>query len=111
MDNRVLGLLGLCARAGGLVSGENSCELTIRRGQALLVLQDELSSENAKKKFADACLNYRLPRCLFAGGALGAAIGKPGRMVVAITAAPFAERMLTLLEQGHHTVINHDQQS
>ena len=46
---KLLGMIGLCARAGKLVSGEDACEKLIRSGKARVAFLDEAASENAKK--------------------------------------------------------------
>ena len=49
MDSKALGLLGLCARAGKVLSGEPAAEQAVKKKNAYLVLIDEEASENAKK--------------------------------------------------------------
>ena len=91
------GLIGLCARAGRLVSGESGCESAVRAGQAALVLVDAGASENLRKKFQDACVFRRLPLYALEAGRLGQAIGKPGRMVAAVKADILADRLIEVL--------------
>ena len=50
-----LNLLGLCKRAGRLVSGISAVELALKKGEAKLVLLDAGASDNSKKNVADAC--------------------------------------------------------
>ena len=40
VENRVIGFLGLCMRAGRIISGQEACVDLIRRGEAALVLLD-----------------------------------------------------------------------
>ena len=91
------GLIGLCVRAGQLVSGESGCEAAVRAGQAGLVLLDAGASGNLRKKFQDACAYRRLPMCTLDAGRLGQAIGKPGRMVAAVKAGVMADRLRAML--------------
>ena len=68
MDSKALGLLGLCARAGKVLSGEPAAEQAVKKKNAYLVLIDEAASENAKKALSDACAYYGAPlRTLPAG--------------------------------------------
>ena len=94
--NRAMGMLGLCARAGKLVSGEKACIQAIRAGTARFVLLDGGAMKNTEKSVTDACANRSVPLVRTAAFALGDAIGKPGRMVVAVTDPGFAERMIQL---------------
>lgn len=90
-DNaRLFSALGLCARAGRLVTGEDSCERMIRAGKAAIVLIEAQASENTRKKFANACKYYRIPCYLVPEGA-DRAIGKEGRKSMAVMDAHFAK--------------------
>lgn len=96
MNRQALNMLGLCMRAGKIVSGEQSCLTAIRRGTACLVLVDESASANTQKMFADSCAYYEVALLAAPQDALGAAIGKPGRKVAAVTDAGFAGRIQQL---------------
>ena len=52
---KLLGLVGLCARAGRLVSGEDASVKLIRSGKALVAFIDEGASANAQKALSNAC--------------------------------------------------------
>lgn len=97
---RALNMLGLCMRAGRLVSGEKACIQAIRSGSACAVLLDAAAAKNAVKAVRDACAFREVPLLTVPAHALGDAIGKPGRMVVAITDPSFADRILKLAEAG-----------
>ena len=94
--NRALSMLGLCARAGKLVSGEKACLQLIRGGGAFAVLIDASAAKNAVKSITDACAHHQVTLLTAPENALGSAIGKPGRMVAAITDAKLAERVIEL---------------
>lgn len=94
--NRALSMLGLCARAGKLVSGEKACLQLIRGGGAFAVLIDASAAKNAVKSITDACAHHQVTLLTAPENGLGSAIGKPGRMVVAITDAKLAERVIEL---------------
>ncbi|MDR3050094.1 MAG: ribosomal L7Ae/L30e/S12e/Gadd45 family protein [Oscillospiraceae bacterium] len=96
-DERVWGLLGLCARSGKLVSGESACEQALRAGGAALVLIDAGASPNTRKKFSDACAYRQVPLCPLDADRLGQAIGKPGRMTVAVGQSSLAKQLTVLL--------------
>ena len=96
--NRVLNMLGLCMRAGKLLSGEKACVQAIRAGGACAVVLDRAAAKNAAKAVTDACSWHEVPLILAPENELGYAIGKPGRMVAAITDPSFADRILQLNE-------------
>lgn len=94
--NRAMGLLGLCARAGALVTGEKACEQMIRSGRACAAVLDGAASPNAVKAIGNACRTYRVPLARTGEYALGDAVGKPGRMAAVITDAGLARRFIEL---------------
>ena len=109
--NRALGLLGLCARAGKIQSGEQAAELAIRHGQACLVLLDGAASKGTRKAFQNACAHHQIPIRLTCADALGAAIGKPGRKIAVITDGKLAQKLADMLPDamnGPDAVIHND---
>ena len=95
--NRGLSMLGLCARAGKLVSGEKACLQAIRAESVFLALLDGGAKGNTEKAITDACAFHKIPLVKTPEFELGDAIGKPGRMVVAVADPRFAERILQLM--------------
>ena len=96
---RALNLLGLCARAGRLKSGIEVVEQTIKAGKAYLALVDADVSEGSRKVIDDACKYANIHWRMLPEGALGQAIGRPGRMAVVITDKGFADRISELMDQ------------
>ncbi len=91
-DNKVYSLLGLCQKAGKLVSGEFAVENAIKGGKACLVIVSNDSSENTSKKFRDKCDYYNVPYYMFGEKEkLGHASGKEVRTSIAITDDGFAK--------------------
>ncbi|MBQ8507599.1 MAG: ribosomal L7Ae/L30e/S12e/Gadd45 family protein [Clostridia bacterium] len=97
---RLLNMLGLCMRAGKITSGEKACVQAIRMGSACAVVLDEGAAKNATKSVTDACAYHGVPLVKTPADELGYAIGKPGRMVAAITDPSFADRILELAKAG-----------
>ena len=94
--NRMLNMLGLCMRAGKIISGEKACVQAIRTGAACAVILDKAAAKNATKAVTDACSYHEVPLIFAPEDELGFAIGKPGRMVAAITDPSMAERIIQL---------------
>jgi len=100
MSNRQwTSLLGLANRARKITSGEELVVKEIRSERARLVLLSEDASQNTAKKIQDKCISYNVPlRKVENRYVLGQAIGKEARVVVAVTDAGFAEKLLTMLD-------------
>ncbi len=94
--NRALGMLGLCARAGALVTGEKACIQQIRAGRARAAVLDGAAAKNAVKAVGQACQTHGVPLVRTGAFELGDAIGKPGRMAAVITDAGLAARVTEL---------------
>ncbi len=98
IENQVISFLGLCMRAGRITSGQEACVDLARQEEAALVLMDAAASENTRKRITDACHSHDVPLYEISEGELGRAIGKKGRMVVALKADGMAQKLLTLLK-------------
>ena len=102
---RVLSMLGLCARAGKLITGEKAVVQAVRAGSACAAVLDGAASENAVKAVSQACQTHGVPLVRTGDFALGDAIGKPSRWAAAVTDAHMAQRLITLSgggDQGNH---------
>ena len=93
---RLLNMLGLCARAGRLTTGEKACLDKIRSGGAYVALLDGAAAKNAVKSMTDACGHHSVPLIITPEYALGDAIGKPGRMACVVTDEGFAGSIIKL---------------
>ena len=94
--NRALSMLGLCARAGKLITGEKACVQAIRAGSVYVMLLDGAASENAVKAVSQACQTHGVALVRTGEYELGDAIGKPGRMAAGVTDAKMAQRIIEL---------------
>ncbi len=99
-EKRAIGFLGLCMKAGQLVSGQEQCVQTIRAGQAALALLDGAASDNTKKRVTDACAAHDTPLYTLGAGALGRSIGRSERMVAALKPGGMADRLAELLNDN-----------
>jgi ribosomal protein L7Ae-like RNA K-turn-binding protein len=98
--NKAVGLLGLAHRAGQVSSGEDMVLTAIRKGSAALALMDESTGSNTSKRLTDACRYYRVALARLPEGELGAAIGKPNRMVAAVQKGSLAESLRAALKNA-----------
>ena len=97
-ENRVTGFLGLCMRAGRIISGQEACVDLIRAGEAAVVLLDAAASENTRKRVTDACHSHTTALYEMSEGALGHAIGKKSRMVIALKPDGMSDKLLSMLK-------------
>lgn len=86
VQNKILSLAGLAARAGKIASGEFAAEQSVKAQKAFLVLVAGDASANTKKKFYNMCAYYKVPFYIldFDRAALGKAVGKEFRACLAV---------------------------
>ena len=85
-SGRTLSRLGLAMRAGKLVSGEETVHKAIRGGEARLVVLAGDASPGTRKKLTDKCASFGVPLVVgFTRYELGGAVGKPERVMFAVT--------------------------
>lgn len=76
-------------RSGNLVAGDFACENAVKKGKAKLVALDSGASQSTKERYAGLCERANIPLVFLTG--MGEAVGKPGRMIAAVTDAKFAQ--------------------
>lgn len=95
-----LDFLGLAMRAGKLTVGEESIVKDIQSGRAELVLIANDTGKQTKKKLNDKCSFYQIP--IFEVDdrqTISQAIGKSGRVAIAVVDKGFAKKMQSLLDE------------
>ncbi len=93
--DKALSMLGLCAKAGKVVSGEFSTEKAVKSNQGHLVLVACDASDNTKKNFRDMCRYYEVPFVEFGTKEeLGHWIGKAYRASICILDEGFAKSIM-----------------
>lgn len=97
--DKVYSLLGLAKKAGQLLSGDETCERTIRSGKAVLVIVASDASENTKDKFKTMS-NYRNVCYREYGEKLeiGKYTGKEIRAVICILSKDFKNGLLKIID-------------
>ena len=108
--DKALSMLGLCARAAKLTSGEFSTEKAVKDGKAYLVIVADDASDNTKKKFKDMCSFYEVPIVMYGDkDSLGHYIGKEFRASVAVTDSGFAESIMSAIQRSKDTEVVKDE--
>ena len=90
-ENRLRGLMGLCARAGRGVFGEDTCRRTLQGGKVFLLLMEEGISPGSAEKLTRLCGKTGVPVMRIPDGMMRAA-GRNGR-VMAVSDGSFARQM------------------
>lgn len=105
--NKLYSLLGLCMKAGKLLSGEFSVEKGIKEGNVCLVIVASDASDNTKKKFNNMS-TYRNIDIIQLGDkvSLGNAIGKDIRASIGICDEGFAKNILAKFTNSNENNID-----
>lgn len=99
MQDKVLSLLGLAAKAGKLVTGGFSVEEAVKSRKARVVILAADAQQNTVKKFTDKCRHNNIPlRFYGTKEELGRAAGKETRACAAVTDRGFAQSLLKKLD-------------
>ncbi len=100
-NKRVLGLLGLCTKAGGICFGTDACIdfITSKKVKLLIVAQD--ASERTKRNMERIC-NENETKIYFYSNIddLSHAIGKNNKAVIGIKNKNFAEQIEKIINGG-----------
>lgn len=84
--DRILNNIGLCHRAGGLISGEEMVIDAIKTNKIFYIFLANDASINSKKKIKDKANFYNVEvNESYTSNELSNAIGKTNRMVIGIT--------------------------
>ena len=101
MSSKIYGLIGLCQKAGQVVSGEQSCEIAIKKEQVFLLIVATDASANTRKLFKNRCSYRKIPLVEFGTKeTLGNAIGKVKRASIGIVDENLANKIALLIEQS-----------
>ena len=95
IKDKLLSHLGLCQKAGKLVSGSMQTENAIRSGKACLVIISEEASAATMDTFSGLCNGRNVPMIVTGGKEeIGRAIGKFSRTALAVLDPAFKEMLL-----------------
>ena len=97
MNSKLSSAIGFAMKAGRLKSGDFVTEKLLRAKSAKIALIDTTASDNTKEKYRNICTNTDIE--LVEVEELGRWIGKPGRMVAAVTDDAFTQMIKRALAQ------------
>ena len=85
INNKILGLIGLAARARKVSYGADSVEMQIKKRKVNLIIVADDASKRTKDKFNKIALQYDIPIIVIENiEALSKAIGKSNKAVLGI---------------------------
>ena len=99
MNDKILGLLGICRRAGKLTAGNDAVIESVQNGKARLVIVSNDISLNTEKKLKNACAsaNTELLKLNRTRNELSDALGK-FCAVVAVCDDGFSKKLISLIQ-------------
>ena len=101
MTDKVLGFLGLLAKAGALAYGTFATEKAVKSGKACLVIIATDASENTKKDICNLCDGHDVPyRVWMSRMQLGTQLGKGERTILAVTDSGFAAALTKKIDNS-----------
>lgn len=103
MENRekFYGMLGLCAKAGKIVSGSEAVSEASSKRKVKLIVLTEDSSERTKEIFQKMGQKEQIPVVIFSKiDELSERIGKQNKAVIGIIDENFAKAMIQILNGG-----------
>lgn len=98
---KLLGMLGLAAKAGKITFGADSCKEAIAKNRVKLILLAQDASERTKTKFTDLANINNIPVYNIANiEELSKAIGKKNKAVVGIIDLNFSKAIEKIINGG-----------
>lgn len=98
---KVLGMLGLCTKAGGVLSGTDACIDLLERRKAKLIIVAEDAADRTKKNIEFIAKQNNVRICFFGTiEEISKAIGKKNKAVIAIRNKNFADAILKIIDGG-----------
>lgn len=101
INNKILGLIGLCAKAGKITSGTEACMECINKHKAKLVIISVDCSDKTKENFKYLCSKQNVPILEYeTTNQLSNAIGKQNKAVICIKSKDISKEIERILSGG-----------
>lgn len=85
ISNKVLGMLGISAKAGKIVSGADACIESLEKKQIFLLVISKEASDKTKKNFKYYANKYNVPIIIYGSiEDLSKCIGKKNRAIIGV---------------------------
>ncbi len=100
-ESKVLGLLGLCTKAGKVCFGRDACIDLIQKNKIRLVIVADDASDRTKKDIKFICDNNNTKICFYGTiEVLSKAIGKSNKAIIGIKEENFAKQIEKIINGG-----------
>ena len=101
INNKILGLIGLSAKAGKICFGSDSVESEIKKRKVKLVIVAEDSSQRTKQKFQKICNEAQVNILIMQNiENISKAIGKSNKAVIGIKDINLASQIQKIYDGG-----------
>lgn len=100
-NNKILGLLGLSARARNIAFGADSVELEIKKNKIKLIIIADEASDRTKEKFQNLSKQYNIP--IIIDGTieeLSKSIGKENKAIIGVKDINIAKQIQKINNGG-----------
>lgn len=99
--DRILGLLGLSARAGKVIFGTDACIEYVNKKKIKLLILGEDASERTKLKFDEIAKKMQIPIYEIAKiDEISKSIGKKNKAIIGITDINFSKEIIKRINRG-----------
>ena len=101
INNKILGLIGLSARARKICFGTDSTQQEIQKGKVKLIIVAENSSDRTKRKFTQLCEKNNIPILIYNNiDNISKSIGKENKAVIGIKEINIAKEIEKIYNRG-----------
>ena len=101
INNKILGLLGISAKAGKIFFGADSVEAQIQKRKIKLIIIAEDSSDRTKKRFIEKAEKFEIPYLVTESiDTISKSIGKSNKAIVGITDINLAKQIQKIYYGG-----------
>lgn len=101
IKNRVLGLIGLCTKAGKITFGTQACLEAIERRKVKLIIVAEDAADRTKQNFTYQCKNRNIPIKIFGNiEEISKAIGQNNKAVIGIKEKNLSNQIMKIIDGG-----------
>lgn len=101
IDNKILGLIGLSARARKVCFGADSVEIDLKKKKVHLIIVAENASERTKSKFQKLSEEYNVPILIIGEiESLSKSIGKSNKAIIGIEELNLAKEIQKINNGG-----------
>ena len=100
--DRILGLIGLCTKAGKITFGTQACLEAIERRKIKMLIVAEDAADRTKQNFTYQCENRNIPIKIFGNiEELSKAIGQNNKAVIGIKEKNLSNQIMKIIDGGY----------